>query len=108
MRKALPIAAIVIGAALCGACHEASAQDDQSQSAATDVQTEDPAIACVQELAAAEVAFQSKLDARALSEADAEKLNQLLDDADALCSGGDMKQARETLRTVNETVAKAK
>ncbi|HET7446588.1 MAG TPA: hypothetical protein VFJ49_01485, partial [Methyloceanibacter sp.] len=71
-------------------------------------QAEDPTTACVQELAASEEAFQSKLDAKALSEADAEKLNQLLDDADAFCTGGDVKGARQTLATVNDMVAKAK
>ena len=85
-------------------------QADREQPAAADSkQDEDsPEIACVRELAASEEAFQSKLDAKALSEADAEKLIQLLDDADAACGEGDVRGAREKLETVNETVAKAK
>ena len=130
MRNALPIAPIVMALALCATRHYASAQDEQPRSGATELQStegeksdrassaatdssasnqaEDPATACVQELAAAEEAFQSKLDAKALSEADAEKLNQLLDDADAFCTGGDVKGARQALATVNDMVAKAK
>ena len=130
MRNALPIVAIVMALAVCATHHYVLAQDEQPQSGATELQStesdksdraspgesdssasnraEDPATACVQELAAAEEAFQSKLDARALSEADAEKLNQLLDDADASCTGGDVKEARQTLATVNDMVAKAK
>jgi len=130
VRYALPIAAILMGLALGATRHYALAQDEQPQSGATELQStesgksdraspsepdssasnqaEDPATDCVQELAAAEEAFQSRLDARALSEADAEKLNQLLDDADASCTGGDVKEARQTLATVNDMVAKAK
>jgi hypothetical protein len=130
VRYALPIAAILMGLALGATRHYALAQDEQSQSGATELQStesgksdraspsepdgsasnqaEDPATACVQELAAAEEAFQSKLDAKALSEADADKVNQLLDDADASCTGGDVKEARQTLATVNNMVTKAK
>jgi hypothetical protein len=131
VRNALPIAAIVMALALCVAGrHNALAQDAQPQPSATELQAtesaksdraatgeldsspsnqaEDPTTTCVQELAASEEAFQSKLDAKALSEADAEKLNQLLDDADAFCTGGDVKGARQTLATVNDMVAKAK
>ncbi len=132
MRKALPIAAIVLAVAPCATRHYALAQDEQHPSGATDQQSTDsgksdrasspegdnpeaddkqedtPETACVRELAAAEEAFQSKLDAKALSEADAEKLIQLLDDADAGCTEGDVRGAREKLETVNATVAKAK
>lgn len=131
MRNASPIAAIVMALALCVAGRDnALAQDAQPQPSATELQAtesaksdraatgeldsspsnqaEDPTTTCVRELAASEEAFQSKLDAKALSEADAEKLNQLLDDADAFCTGGDVKGARQTLATVNDMVAKAK
>jgi hypothetical protein len=127
VHKALPIAAIVLSAALCDAPRHASAQGDQPQAGGTEAQPESgksdreqpaaadskqdedsPEIACVRELATSEEAFQSKLDAKALNEADAEKLSQLLDDADAACSEGDVRNAREKLETVNETVAKAK
>ena len=124
MHRALPIAAIVLATALCGAPREASAQDEQPQAGATEAQPESgksdreqpaaadskqeedsPEIVCVRELATSEEAFQS---AKGLNEADAEKLSQLLDDADAACSEGDVRNAREKLETVNETVAKAK
>jgi hypothetical protein len=127
VHRALPIAAIVLAAALCGAPPEVSAQGDQPQPGASEAQPESgksdreqpaaadskqdedpPEIACVRELAASEEAFQSKLDAKALNETDAEKLTQLLDDADAACSEGDVRNAREKLETINETVAKAK
>jgi hypothetical protein len=120
----LPIAAIVLAAALCCSPHRASAQDAQSQAPQStesskadravpadsgNKQEEDsPDAACIRELAASEQAFQAKLDAKALSEADAEKLTQLLDDADAACSEGDVREARQKLETVNQTVAKAK
>jgi hypothetical protein len=125
VHKAWPIAVIVLAAALCGAPRDASAQDEQPRAGGSDAQPESgksdreppaeadskqdsPEIACIRELAASEEAFQSKLDAKALSEADAEKLIQLLDDADAACGEGDVRGAREKLETVNETVAKAK
>jgi hypothetical protein len=132
VRKALHIAAVVLAVALCGTRHYALAQDEQPPSGATEQQATDsgksdrafsperdnpeaddkqedtPETACVRELATAEEAFQSKLDLKALSEADAEKLIQLLDDADAACTEGDVRGAREKLETVNATVAKAK
>src|ERR1041384_6904365 len=135
VRNALPIAAIALAAALCCSPHRALAQDAQSQSGVTQPQSgvtqpqstegskedravpadagnkqeeDSPDAACIRELAASEQAFQDKLEAKALSEADAEKLTQLLDDADAACSEGDVREARQKLETVNETVAKAK
>jgi len=121
--NALPIAAIVLAAALCCSPHRASAQDAQSQepqstesskgdravpAAGDDKQEDTPDAACIRELAASEQAFQDKLETKTLSEADAEKLAQLLDDADAACSEGDVREARQKLETVNQTVAKAK
>jgi hypothetical protein len=64
--------------------------------------------ACIGQLAAAEEAFQNKIDANAWSEADAEKVNELLDEADAFCTEGNLKDARATLDTVNSLVANAK
>jgi hypothetical protein len=72
-------------------------------------QDEEPADnPCSDQVAAADEAVQSKIDANALSEADAEKVNQLLDEADASCTEGNLKDARVTLDTVNSLVAKAK
>jgi hypothetical protein len=64
--------------------------------------------ACSDQVAAADEAVQSKIDANALSEADAEKVNQLLDQADALCTEGKFQDATATLETVNSMVNKAK
>jgi hypothetical protein len=43
-----------------------------------------------------------------LSDADAEKVNELLDEADAQCTEGNFKDASATLATVNGMVAKTK
>jgi hypothetical protein len=64
--------------------------------------------ACSDQVAAADEAVQSKIDANALSEADAEKVNQLLDQADALCTEGKFQDATATLETVNSLVKKEK
>jgi hypothetical protein len=72
-------------------------------------QDEEPADnPCSDQVAAADEAVQSKIDANALSEADAEKVNQLLDQADALCTEGKFQDASATLETVNSMVNKAK
>ena len=63
---------------------------------------------CTEQLTAAEEAVQNKIDANALSDDDAEKVNELLDEADALCTEGNFKDASATLATVNGMVAKAK
>ena len=61
---------------------------------------------CTQQLAAAEEAVQNKIDANALNEADAEKVNELLDQADALCTEGNFKDASAALAQVNGMVGK--
>ena len=61
---------------------------------------------CTQQLAAAEEAVQNKIDANTLSEADTEKVNELLDQADAQCTEGDLAKATETLAAVNKIVGK--
>jgi hypothetical protein len=63
---------------------------------------------CTEQLTAAEEAVQNKIDANALSDADAEKVNELLDEADAQCTEGNFKDASATLATVNGMVAKTK
>jgi hypothetical protein len=63
---------------------------------------------CSQELATAEAAVQSKVEANALSEADTDKVNELLDAADAQCTEGNLAEATKTLGTVTGIVAKAK
>lgn len=61
---------------------------------------------CTQQLAAAEEAVQNKIDANTLSEEDTEKVNELLDEADAQCTEGDLANATATLATVNKMVGK--
>jgi hypothetical protein len=134
VHKASSIVAIVLGVTLCSAGHSHAddvkvAQQAESQSgseAPLPTKGDEPNLAagesdkgsehgddsadsqCIGQLAAAEEAFQNKIDANALSEADAEKVNQLLDQADAFCTEGNLKDARVTLDTVNGMVAKAK
>jgi len=60
---------------------------------------------CTQQLTAAEETVHDKIDANALSEADAEKINELLDQADALCTEGKFPEASATLDTINQMVA---
>ena len=61
---------------------------------------------CTQQLTVAEETVHDKIEANALSEADAEKVNELLDEADALCTEGNGAEASERLATVNKMVAK--
>jgi opacity protein-like surface antigen len=61
---------------------------------------------CTQKLAASEEAVQNKVDANTISEDDMEKANELLDQADAQCTEGDLAGATETLAKVNGIVAK--
>ena len=61
---------------------------------------------CTEQLTAAEEAVQNKIDANALNEADAEKVNELLDQADALCTEGNFKDASAALAQVNGMVGK--
>ena len=60
--------------------------------------------ACTDQLTAADETVQDKIDANALSEADAEKVNQLLDEADALCTEGKFEDASATLATVKGAI----
>jgi hypothetical protein len=61
---------------------------------------------CTEQLTKAEEVVHDKIDSNALSEADAEKVNELLDEADALCTEGNFSEASATLATVNKLVAK--
>ena len=46
-----------------------------------------------------------KIDANALSEADAEKVNELLDEADALCTEGKFQDASAKLAAVKGAIS---
>jgi len=59
---------------------------------------------CTQQLAATEEAVQDRVDANTISEDDMEKANELLDQADAQCTEGDLAGATETLAKVNSIV----
>jgi hypothetical protein len=61
---------------------------------------------CSQQLSATESAVQSKVEANALSEADTDKINELLDQADAQCTEGDLAGATKTLGGVNALLTK--
>jgi hypothetical protein len=61
---------------------------------------------CTAQLTAAEEAVHDKIESNVLSEADAEKVNELLDEADALCTEGKFEEASATLATVNKMVGK--
>ncbi len=86
---------VIGGAVACLMGGAAYAQDEQA------VDNE-----CTQQLTAAEEAVQNKIDANALSEADADKVNELLDTADALCTEGKFPEASATLDTINKMVTK--
>jgi hypothetical protein len=51
---------------------------------------------------------QNKIEANKLSDADTDKVNELLDEADALCTQGDLAGANKTLGIVDAMLAKAK
>jgi len=61
---------------------------------------------CTQQLTTVEETVHDKIEANALSEADADKVNELLDEADALCTEGKFTEASATLDTINKMVAK--
>jgi soluble cytochrome b562 len=63
---------------------------------------------CTEQLSAAEEAVQNKIDANALSDDEAEQVNQLLDQADALCTEGNFKDASAALAQVNGLINKKK
>jgi hypothetical protein len=61
---------------------------------------------CTEKLSATEEAVQNKIDANALSDEEAEKVNELLDQADALCTEGNFKDASAALTQVDGLIGK--
>jgi hypothetical protein len=61
---------------------------------------------CSDQVATTDEAVQTKIDSNALSDADAQKVNQLLDEADALCTEGKFQDASATLATINGMINK--
>jgi hypothetical protein len=84
----------------------AGAQDEAAPPAAGEDEGEGDA--CSQALAATEESVRDKLESGSMNDADTEKVNELLDQADAQCTEGDMDGATATLNQVKTMVAKAK
>ena len=61
---------------------------------------------CIEQLITVEETVRDKLEANTLSEADVDSVNELLDQADALCTDGKFAEATATLATVNKMVGK--
>ena len=61
---------------------------------------------CTSQLTTVEETVHDKIEANTLSETDADKVNELLDQADALCTEGKFAEASATLATVNKMVGK--
>jgi hypothetical protein len=95
---------VVIGASL--ACMMAGAAYAVDEPAVQEEEGEGDA--CSQQLAATEESVRDKLESNTMSEADTEKVNELLDQADAQCTEGDMDASTQTLTQVKSLVAKAK
>ena len=53
---------------------------------------------CSDQVASIDEAVQTKIDANALSDADQQKVNQLLDEADALCTEGKFEEASAKIK----------
>lgn len=67
---------------------------------------DDPETECVYRLMKAEELVYAKIESKALSEAEAEKVTEMLDDADAACTDGNFDDARATLETVTIMMTK--
>jgi hypothetical protein len=90
-----------------GATAPAGAEDAAAPPAAAEEEGEGEGDACSQALAATEETVRDKLESGTMSEADTEKMNELLDTADGQCTEGDMDGATATLEQVKAMVAKA-
>jgi lipid II:glycine glycyltransferase (peptidoglycan interpeptide bridge formation enzyme) len=92
---------VVIGAALaCLLGGNAYAVDEAAPAEGDDQ--------CTQQLAATEEAVESKQEAKPMSEEDYAKVNELLDQADAQCTEGNLKEATATLAAVTSMISKVK
>ena len=60
--------------------------------------------ACTQQLTAVEEKVHDKIESNALSEADADQINLMLDEADALCTEGKFDEATATLAAITKIV----
>jgi len=64
-------------------------------------------VACQAELSRAEKRVDDKIEAKRLSEGDADQVNKLLDEADALCTEEKYAEATKTLADVDKQVSAA-
>jgi TolA-binding protein len=64
-------------------------------------------VACQAELSRAEQRVDDKIEAKRLSEGDADQVNKLLDEADALCTEEKYAEATKTLADVDKQVSAA-
>ncbi len=101
---------VVIGASLlfllAGAAY--AQEEGAAPPAAAAEEGEGEGDACSQALAATEESVRDKLESGSMNDADTEKVNELLDQADAQCTEGDMDGATATLDQVKTMVVKAK
>jgi soluble cytochrome b562 len=61
---------------------------------------------CTAQLTSVEEKVHDKIDANTLSDAEAEKINEMLDEADALCTEGKFQEASATLATISKLLNK--
>ncbi len=61
---------------------------------------------CTEQLTTVEESVHDKIEANTLNDSDVDKVNELLDQADALCTEGKFAEASATLAAVNKMVGK--
>jgi soluble cytochrome b562 len=61
---------------------------------------------CTEQLTTVEETVHDKIEANTLNDSDVDKVNELLDQADALCTEGKFDEASATLAAVNKMVGK--
>jgi hypothetical protein len=61
---------------------------------------------CTAQLTSVEEKVHDKIEANALSDDAADKVNELLDEADALCTEGKFAEASATLATISKMIGK--
>jgi soluble cytochrome b562 len=64
--------------------------------------------ACTEALTKAEEIVHDKIETNALSEDDANKVNEMLDEADALCTEGKVDESTATIAKINKMVGGGK
>jgi hypothetical protein len=78
---------------------------------AVDEPVDQPAVensVCTEELTQAEEVVHDRIESNALSEDDANKINEMLDEADALCTEGKVEESTATIAKINKMVGGGK